>query len=71
MLLAQILAVVIFLVMFFAIIVEIIERQWTTLICGALTLLLVFGLGLHSWDAVWETLNIKSIFFSRLLVFIR
>ena len=62
MLLAQILAVVIFLVMFFAIIVEIIERQWTTLICGALTLLLVFGLGLHSWDAVWETLNIKSIF---------
>ena len=45
MLLAQILAVVIFLVMFFAIIVEIIERQWTTLICGALTLLLVFGLG--------------------------
>lgn len=62
MLLAQILAVVIFLVMFFAIIVEIIERQWTTLICGALTLLLVFGLGLHSWDAVCETLNIKSIF---------
>ena len=62
MLLAQILAVVIFVVMFIFVITEIFERQWITLICGALTLALVFGLGLHSWDAVLETLNVRSIF---------
>lgn len=62
MLLAQILAVTIFLVMFVLIITEIIERQWVTLGCAVLTLALVFGLGLHSWDAVMETLNVKNIF---------
>ncbi len=62
MLLAQILAVMIFVVMFIFVIMEIFERQWVTLICGALTLALVFGLGLHSWDAVLETLNVRSIF---------
>ena len=60
--LAQILAVSIFCVMFVMIILEIFERQWITLVCGALTLLLVFGLGMHSWEAVMETLNVKSIF---------
>ncbi len=29
--------------------------------CGILTLLLVFGLGMHSMDAVMKTLNVKSI----------
>ena len=60
--LAQILAVSIFCVMVVMIILEIFERQWITLVCGALTLLLVFGLGMHSWNAVMETLNVKNIF---------
>ena len=60
--LAQILAVSIFCVMFVMIILEIFERQWITLVCGALTLLLVFGLGMHSWEAVMETLNVENIF---------
>lgn len=64
MLLAQILAVIIFLGMFIAVITEVIERQWVTLICGALTLILVFGLGLRSWDPVWQTLNLRNIFTS-------
>jgi len=60
--LAQILAVSIFVVMFGLIILEIFERQYITLVCGVLTLALVFGLGLHSWSAVMETLNVKSLF---------
>ncbi len=62
MLLAQILATSIFLMMFFLVITEVVERQWVTLGCGLLTLVLVFGLGLHSWEAVMKTLNVKSIF---------
>lgn len=62
--LAQILAAVIFVAMFVLIVVEIWERHIITLACGLLTLLLVFGLGMHSMDAVIETLNIQSIFTS-------
>ncbi|MCR5435747.1 MAG: citrate transporter [Treponema sp.] len=62
MLLAQILSILIFTVMFMLIILEVFERHYITLICGALTLLLVFGLGMHSFQAVSETLNIKNIF---------
>ena len=62
MLLAQILAVAIFVSMFVLIITERFERQYVTLVSGALTLLLVFGLGMHSMDAVMETLNVRSIF---------
>ena len=39
--LAQVLAIIIFLAMFLLIILEIWERQWITLACGLLTLLLV------------------------------
>ncbi|MDO5345746.1 MAG: SLC13 family permease [Lachnospiraceae bacterium] len=60
--LAQILAVVIFLAMFILIITEVMERHVITLICAALSILLVFGLGMHSMDAVVRTLNIQSIF---------
>ena len=60
--LPQILAVVIFVAMFILIVTEIVERHIITLACGTLTLLLVFGLGMHSMDAVWSTLNLKSIF---------
>lgn len=59
---AQVLAVVIFLVMFALIIMDKIERQYITLGCGLLTLILVFGIGLHSMSAVVETLNVKNIF---------
>ena len=59
---AQILAVVIFLAMFILIITEIWERHVITLACGLLTVILVFGLGMHSMDAVIETLNVHSIF---------
>ena len=62
MLLAQILSILIFTVMFMLIILEVFERHYITLICGVLTLLLVFGLGMHSFQAVSETLNIKNIF---------
>lgn len=59
---AQVLAVVIFLAMFILIVTEIWERHVITLACGALTLLLVFGLGMHSMSAVIDTLNVHSIF---------
>ena len=60
--LAQVLAIIIFLAMFQLIILEIWERQWITLACGLLTLLLVFGLGMHSMGAIMRTLNLQSFF---------
>lgn len=60
--LAQILAVIIFLAMFILIITEIWERHIITLGCALLTLVLVFGLGMRNMDAVTETLNIHSMF---------
>ena len=60
--LAQVLAIIIFLAMFMLIILEIWERQWITLACGLLTLLLVFGLGMHSMGAIMRTLNLQSFF---------
>lgn len=64
MLVAKILAVTIFVVMFIMIILEIFERHHITLVCGLLTLLLVFGLGMHSFDTALETLNVRNIFTS-------
>ena len=64
MLVAKILAVTIFVVMFIMIILEIFERHHITLVCGLLTLLLVFGLGMHSFDAALETLNVRNVFTS-------
>lgn len=61
---AQILAVVIFIAMFVLIVLEVWERHVITLGCGLLTLVLVFGLGMHSMGAVWETLNLGSFFTS-------
>ena len=60
--LAQVLAIIIFLAMFLLIILEMWERQWITLACGLLTLLLVFGLGMHSMGAIMRTLNLQSFF---------
>ena len=59
--LAQVLAVVIFVAMFVLIVTEVVEKQYITLGCGLLTLVLVFGLGLHSLQAVIDTLNFKTI----------
>lgn len=60
--LPQILAVVIFLAMFVLIVTEIVERHIITLGCAVLTLLLVFGIGMQSMDAIVQTLNVHSIF---------
>lgn len=59
---AQIVALVIFIAMFILIVLDKIERQWITLACGLLTLVFVFGLCMHSTDAIVKTLNINSIF---------
>lgn len=62
MLIAQIAAVLIFVVMFVLIIMDKIERHIVTLCCGLATLVMVFGICLRSFDAVWSTLNIANIF---------
>ncbi len=62
MLLAQILAGVIFIARFILIVLDKIERHYVTLACGLLTLIVVFGIVMHSPDAIMETLNVRSIF---------
>lgn len=59
---AKILALIIFLVMFLLIITEKIERQYVTLGCGALMLVVVFGICMRSPEAILNTLNFHSIF---------
>lgn len=59
---AQIVAVIIFVVMFALIVSEKIERHLVSLGCGVLVLALVFGLCMHSGSAVMETLNVKCFF---------
>ena len=59
---AQVLALVIFVVMFILIVMDHFERQNITLGCGILTLLLVFGISMRNMDAIIETLNFKSFF---------
>lgn len=59
---AQIVAVVIFVAMFALIVSEKIERHLASLGCGLLMLVLVFGICMHSGSAVISTLNIGSIF---------
>lgn len=60
--LAQILAIVIFLGMFLMIILDKVERHVVTLSSGALVLVLVFGLCMHSWQAIVTTLNLGELF---------
>ena len=59
---AQILSVIIFIVMFIFIVMDKIERHYVTLGCAALTLFGVFGIIMRSTEAIWKTLNVKSIF---------
>lgn len=59
---AQIAAIAVFLFMFLLIITEKVERHIVTLISGFLTIVVVFGLCMHSYKAFWETINIQNIF---------
>ena len=59
---AQIIAVVIFLAMFVMIVMDKVERQYVTLVSGGLVIAIVFGLCLHSGQAIIDTLNVKPIF---------
>ncbi len=60
--LAKLLALAIFLIMFALIILDKIERHIITLSCGAATSILVFGFAMHSMEAFLRTINISSIF---------
>ena len=57
----QILALIIFVTMFVMIVLDKIERQWVTLGCGLLTLIVVFGFAMRSLKAASLTLNLQSI----------
>lgn len=63
--LAQIFAVMIFIAMFVFIVTEIVERHIVSLVCALLTIILVFGVGMHSMTAVIDTINLRSIFTAR------
>ena len=62
MMIAKILALTIFIVMFVLIITDKIEKCLVTLCCGLATAVLVFGLSMHSMSAFTETLNVRNIF---------
>ena len=57
---AQITAVIIFLIMFALIITEKIPRHIATTICSVTTIILVFGVCMHSAAALWDTLNFQT-----------
>ena len=59
---AQIIAVIIFALMFVLIIIDKIPRHIVTLGCGLATIGIVFAACMKSTDAIEQTLNIKSIF---------
>lgn len=48
--------------MFLLIILDQFERHVITLVSGALVLILVFGVCMHSPAAIWEALNLRSFF---------
>lgn len=59
---AQLFAVIIFVVMFVLIVMDKIERHYVTLACGVATLAIVFGAIMKSTKAIWNTLNLSSFF---------
>lgn len=59
---AKIVAVSIFLLMFVLVIMDKIERHIVTLVCGVATIGIVLGGCMHSMHAIIETLNVKGIF---------
>lgn len=62
MIIAKIIAIAIFILMFALIIIDKIPRHYITLGCGAATLIVVFGICMRSTSAIMETLNVKNIF---------
>jgi len=59
---AQIIATVIFIAMFAMIISEKIERHIVTMVAAAATIVFVHLLGLHSFEALMNTLNVRAFF---------
>lgn len=59
---AQVLAVSIFVIMFLLIVSEKIERHLVSMGCGILMMILVFGVCMHSGTAILETLSLHSFF---------
>ena len=59
---AQILAIILFVVMFVLIVLDKVERHYVTLGCGILTLVLVFGFAMKSMSGIVSVLNLGSIF---------
>lgn len=57
---AELAALVIFVIMFLLIVLDRIPRQWVTLGCGTLMLVLVFGVCMHDGGAIWDTLNLSA-----------
>lgn len=57
---AQIIAVVIFVFMFVMLVLEIIERHTVTLLCGAMTLVVVFIICMGDLEAAWNVINLES-----------
>ena len=56
----QVISVAIFVIMFGVIISEKMERHLVSLSAGALMLLLVMGVCMHSPQAIWDTINVKE-----------
>lgn len=52
--LAQVVAVIIFIAMFIFIVTEIVERHVVSLVCALFTVIFVFGFGMHSMTAILE-----------------
>jgi len=59
--LEQVIAISIFIIMFALIVSERIERQWASMGCAVLMLLIVFGGCMHSGKAIWDTINLKEL----------
>lgn len=60
--LAQIVAIIIFITMFVLIVMDRFEKHHITLVCGVITLTMVFGVIMKDGDAIIQTLNLHNIF---------
>ncbi|MCH5324575.1 MAG: anion permease [Eubacterium sp.] len=58
---AQIVAIAIFIAMFIMIITDKIEKHYVTLGCGAVTLVAVFGICMQDLNSLWHVVNLQSI----------
>ncbi|MBQ7148089.1 MAG: citrate transporter [Pseudobutyrivibrio sp.] len=60
--LAEIMALTIFVAMFVLIVLDRFPKHYVTLGCGALTSIFVFGIGMHDKEAFFNTLAVRGIF---------